>query len=74
MKVLNGAQRCWRVQEDGAGEISVQQWTAGYSRVQQGAAGCSRVQKVAHKDWERGGVRDWAKAGGLGVAAVCRER
>ena len=38
--------------------------------MQQGAAGCSRVQKVAHKDWERDGVRDWAKAGGLGAAAM----
>ena len=37
--------------------------------MQQGAAGCSRVQKVAHKDWERDGVRDWAKAGGLGAVA-----
>ena len=28
------------------------------------AAGCS-------KDWERSGMRDWAKARGLGAAAVC---
>jgi len=33
--------------------------------------GCSGVQQVGHKDWERGGMRDWAKARGLGAAAVC---